>query len=157
MAPLDLESSRYRRHCVVDAPPCGWGAASGIPQAMAALTPRLAPAANPWFVSLKLSAAKMILMTMTGRLLCGLSLGREDPSVQIAAGVAMEVAGILPTIGLPDAVVLQFARCDQLAAKLAPAGVRPCWAQQEKMPRGGIEKLSRFEEPCLKGQCESYI
>ena len=34
----------------------------------------------------------------------------------------------LPTLGRPHAVALHFARCDQLAAGLAPAGVRPCWA-----------------------------
>ena len=34
----------------------------------------------------------------------------------------------LPTLGRPYAVVLHFAHCDQLAAGLSPAGVRPCWA-----------------------------
>ena len=34
----------------------------------------------------------------------------------------------LPTLGRPHAVALHFAHCDQLAAGLAPAGVRPCWA-----------------------------
>jgi len=29
---------------------------------------------------------------------------------------------------------LRFARCDQLAAGLAPAGVRPCWAHKSKKP-----------------------
>lgn len=60
-------------------------AGSGIPQVMAALTPGLPPAASGWFVSLRLTLAKMLL-TASG-LLCGLSLGREGPSVQIAAGV----------------------------------------------------------------------
>src|SRR5450830_1773231 len=60
-------------------------AGSGIPQVMAALTPGLPAPASAWFVSLRLTVAKMLL-TASG-LLCGLSLGREGPSVQIAAGV----------------------------------------------------------------------
>jgi len=60
-------------------------AGSGIPQVMAALTPGLPAPASAWFVSLRLTLAKMLL-TASG-LLCGLSLGREGPSVQIAAGV----------------------------------------------------------------------
>ncbi len=42
----------------------------------------------------------------------------------------------LPTIGHPHAVALRFAHCDQLAAGLAPAGVRPCWAHKEGAPPG---------------------
>ena len=38
----------------------------------------------------------------------------------------------LPTPGRPRAVALRFARLGQLAAGLAPAGVRPCWAHQKK-------------------------
>jgi len=38
----------------------------------------------------------------------------------------------LPTLGRPHAVALHFARCDQLTAGLAPAGVRPCWAHMKK-------------------------
>ena len=38
----------------------------------------------------------------------------------------------LPTLGHPHAVALYFAHCDQLAAGLAPAGVRPCWAHMKK-------------------------
>ena len=38
----------------------------------------------------------------------------------------------LPTLGRPYAVVLHFAHCDQLAAGLSPAGVRPCWAHKKK-------------------------
>ncbi len=36
-------------------------------------------------------------------------------------------------LGRPHAVALHFARCDQLAAGLAPAGVRPCCARKEKV------------------------
>ncbi len=60
-------------------------AGSGIPQVMAALEPDAQGPGRNLFVSLKLSLAKIIL-TVWG-LLAGLSLGREGPSVQIAAGV----------------------------------------------------------------------
>lgn len=60
-------------------------AGSGIPQVMAALAPQATGSARALFVSLKLSLAKMALAAWG--LLAGLSLGREGPSVQIAAGV----------------------------------------------------------------------
>jgi len=40
----------------------------------------------------------------------------------------------LPTLGHSHAVALHFAHCDQLAAGLAPAGVRPSWAHHKKNP-----------------------
>ncbi len=60
-------------------------AGSGIPQVMAALEPEASGEFRPLFVSLKLSVAKVFL-TAWG-LLAGLSIGREGPSVQIAAGI----------------------------------------------------------------------
>lgn len=60
-------------------------AGSGIPQVMAALSPQTPSPHRGLYISLKLSAMK-ILLTSSG-LLAGLSLGREGPSVQIAAGV----------------------------------------------------------------------
>jgi len=60
-------------------------AGSGIPQVMAALEPEVADPERGLFVSLKLTLAKILLTTWG--LLAGLSLGREGPSVQIAAGV----------------------------------------------------------------------
>ena len=48
----------------------------------------------------------------------------------------------LPTLGRPHAVALHFAHCDQLAAGLAPAGVRPCWAHI------GIGGLPDGRHPC---------
>ena len=60
-------------------------AGSGIPQVMAALDPSVDAANRGLFVSLKLTVAK-IALTAWG-LLAGLSLGREGPSVQVAAGV----------------------------------------------------------------------
>lgn len=69
-------------------------AGSGIPQVMAALDP-LAPAAVPGkLVSFRLSVAKVVLTTWG--LLAGLSLGREGPSVQVAAGVMLTARKWLP-------------------------------------------------------------
>jgi H+/Cl- antiporter ClcA len=69
-------------------------AGSGIPQVMAALDSTVATPDVHWFVSLRLAAAK-VLLTSWG-LLAGLSLGREGPSVQIAAGVLHSVRRWLP-------------------------------------------------------------
>lgn len=69
-------------------------AGSGIPQVMAALTPGVPIEARGLFVSIKLSISKMVL-TAWG-LLGGLSLGREGPSVQVAAGVMHSVRRWLP-------------------------------------------------------------
>ncbi len=60
-------------------------AGSGIPQVMAALDSSVDERHRGLFVSIKLTLAKIVL-TAWG-LLAGLSLGREGPSVQIAAGV----------------------------------------------------------------------
>ncbi|MDO8249535.1 MAG: chloride channel protein [Rhodoferax sp.] len=70
-------------------------AGSGIPQVMAALTPDVPKTARHLYVSVKLGAAKMLLATWG--LLAGLSLGREGPSVQIAAGVMHHARRWLPT------------------------------------------------------------
>lgn len=69
-------------------------AGSGIPQVMAALDPSVDGANRSIFVSLKLSFSK-ILLTASG-LLAGLSLGREGPSVQIAAGIMLSARRWLP-------------------------------------------------------------
>lgn len=69
-------------------------AGSGIPQVMAALEPEVHGPGRSLFVSLKLSFAKMFL-TVWG-LLAGLSLGREGPSVQIAAGVMHNLRKWIP-------------------------------------------------------------
>jgi H+/Cl- antiporter ClcA len=69
-------------------------AGSGIPQVMAALDAPGAPPARSLFVSLRLSVAKVFL-TAAG-LLGGLSLGREGPSVQVAAGVMLQARRLVP-------------------------------------------------------------
>ncbi|WP_296949429.1 chloride channel protein [uncultured Massilia sp.] len=69
-------------------------AGSGIPQVMAALDRRADGEGRGLFVSLRLSCAK-ILLTSAG-LLGGLSLGREGPSAQIAAGVMLQARRLLP-------------------------------------------------------------
>jgi H+/Cl- antiporter ClcA len=69
-------------------------AGSGIPQVMASLKSAVEPARRGLFVSLRLSCAKFVLTT--AGLLFGLSLGREGPSVQIAAGVMHRARRWLP-------------------------------------------------------------
>jgi len=69
-------------------------AGSGIPQVMAALSPQVAPAQQGLFVSLRLSIQKLLLVS--GGLLGGLAIGREGPSVQIAAGVMQHAQRWLP-------------------------------------------------------------
>ena len=63
-------------------------AGSGIPQVMAALEPAVSPQQLSLFVSLKLSIAKIVLSV--GGIAAGLSIGREGPSVQVAAGVMLQ-------------------------------------------------------------------
>jgi H+/Cl- antiporter ClcA len=60
-------------------------AGSGIPQVLAALEPQAVGSARCLYVSVKLTVGKILLTTWS--LLAGLSVGREGPSVQIAAGV----------------------------------------------------------------------
>lgn len=60
-------------------------AGSGIPQIKAALSPELPPDRRSMFASLKLTVAK-IGLGVAG-FAAGLSIGREGPSVQVAAGV----------------------------------------------------------------------
>jgi H+/Cl- antiporter ClcA len=69
-------------------------AGSGIPQVMATLEKEVGDAERGLFVSLRLSVAK-ILLTASG-LLGGLSLGREGPSVQIAAGIMLSARRFMP-------------------------------------------------------------
>nr|WP_255719760.1 chloride channel protein [Pelomonas sp. P8] len=67
---------------------------SGIPQVMAALDPSVGDRERGMFVSLRLSIAKAVLTA--GGLLGGLAMGREGPSVQIAAGVMHHARRYMP-------------------------------------------------------------
>lgn len=69
-------------------------AGSGIPQVMAALDPKLSGGRRPLLVSVRISLAKIVLTS--GGLLGGMSLGREGPSVQIAAGILLGARRWLP-------------------------------------------------------------
>jgi H+/Cl- antiporter ClcA len=69
-------------------------AGSGIPQVMATLDTQVGDAERGLFVSLRLTVAKILLTA--GGLLGGLSLGREGPSAQIAAGVMLQARRLIP-------------------------------------------------------------
>jgi H+/Cl- antiporter ClcA len=76
-------------------------AGSGIPQVMATLEKEVGEGERGLFVSLRLSVAKILLTA--GGLLGGLSLGREGPSVQIAAGIMLQARRLMPA-GAPVGV-----------------------------------------------------
>ena len=67
---------------------------SGIPQIKAAIDPDLPADHGGWFASLRLSAGKILLGT--AGFAAGLSVGREGPSVQVAAGVMQQAAARKP-------------------------------------------------------------
>lgn len=69
-------------------------AGSGIPQVMAAISPKVPARLRGLFVSLPLSFFKAVLTSLG--LLAGLATGREGPSVQIAAGVMQHARRWLP-------------------------------------------------------------
>ena len=111
-------------------------AGSGIPQVMAALTPGVDSSFRHFFVSLRLTLSKIVL-TAWG-LLGGLSLGREGPSVQIAAGVMHSARRWLPQhSGVSDHSLLVAGGAAGIAAAF-------------NTPLGGImfaiEELSRRPE-----------
>lgn len=116
-------------------------AGSGIPQVMAALDTSVTPTRSHLFVSLKLTLAKMVLATWG--LLAGLSLGREGPSVQIAAGVMHHARRYLPNKSQVSAHGLMMAG--------GAAGIAAAF----NTPLGGvmfaIEELSRKPEQRSSG------
>ncbi len=108
-------------------------AGSGVPQVLTALDADTPLAARSRFVSLRLSVAKII--GVTGGLLAGLSIGRQGPSVQVAAGVMLHARRWLsPASGISDRELLVAGGAAGIAAAF-------------NTPLGGIvfaiEELSR--------------
>ena len=98
-------------------------AGSGIPQVMAAQDPALDRDGQHWFVSLKLAFAKLLLGALG--FVAGLSIGKEGPSVQIAAGVMLHSRRWLNTHSVsPQALLVAGGAAGIAAAFNAPlAGV----------------------------------
>ena len=114
---------------------------SGPPQVVAALDSRVDAEGRSRLVSLKNSLAK--ILAVTGGLLAGLSMGRQGPSVQIAAGVMYAARRFLsPRSGIT-------------ARELLVAGGAAGIAAAFNTPLGGIvfaiEELSRKLETRSSG------
>jgi H+/Cl- antiporter ClcA len=108
-------------------------AGSGVPQVLTALAPETPLAQRSRFVSLRLSLAKVL--GVSGGLLAGLSVGRQGPSVQVAAGVMLHARHWLsPRSGISDRELLVAGGAAGIAAAF-------------NTPLGGIvfaiEELSR--------------
>ncbi|HSX95312.1 MAG TPA: chloride channel protein [Hydrogenophaga sp.] len=106
---------------------------SGVPQVLTALAPETPLAERTRFVSLKVSVAK--ILAVAGSLLAGLSVGRQGPSVQVAAGVMLHARRWLsPRSGISDRELLVAGGAAGIAAAF-------------NTPLGGIvfavEELSR--------------
>jgi len=89
-------------------------AGSGIPQVIAAQDPALDRDGQHWFVSLRLAAAKLLLATLG--VVAGLSIGKEGPSVQIAAGVLQHSRRWLGARGIPPQALLAAGGAAGIAA-----------------------------------------
>ncbi|TNF51816.1 MAG: chloride channel protein [Burkholderiales bacterium] len=108
-------------------------AGSGVPQVLTALAPETPLDTRGRFVSLKLSFAK--ILAVSGGLLAGLSIGRQGPSVQVAAGIMLHARRWLsPRSGISDRELLVAGGAAGIAAAF-------------NTPLGGIvfaiEELSR--------------
>ena len=106
---------------------------SGVPQVLVALDANTPPEQRARFVSVRLSMAK--IGAVAGGLLAGLSIGRQGPSVQIAAGVMLHARHWLsPRSGISDRELLVAGGAAGIAAAF-------------NTPLGGIvfaiEELSR--------------
>ena len=108
-------------------------AGSGVPQLLTALAPETPISERSRFISLRLSAAK--ILAVSGGLLAGLSIGRQGPSVQVAAGVMLHARRWLSP------------RSDISDRELLVAGGAAGIAAAFNTPLGGIvfaiEELSR--------------
>ncbi len=106
-------------------------AGSGIPQVMSAMNAQLNDDERTGLVSFRLSVAKLLLTSLG--LLAGLSLGREGPSVQVAAGIMQSARGLLGKTLAPERTGLLVAggaagvaartpasRGDELRLKMRP-------------------------------------
>jgi H+/Cl- antiporter ClcA len=114
---------------------------SGVPQVMAALDPHVPPHERQRFVSLKLSVAK--ILGVTGGVLGGLSIGRQGPAVQVAAGIMHHARRYLsPRTSISDRELLVAGGAAGIAAAF-------------NTPLGGIvfaiEELSRRLEQRSSG------
>ncbi|NML48612.1 chloride channel protein [Ramlibacter sp. G-1-2-2] len=120
---------------------------SGIPQVMVALNETVDATQRKRFVSLRLAVAKIAMCTTA--LLGGLAIGREGPSVQVAAGVMLHARRWLPrkaSIG-PQALLVAGGAAGIAAAFNAPlAGIM-----------FGIEELTRRFEARTSGLVISAI
>lgn len=106
---------------------------SGVPQVLVALDPATPIGERARFVSLKVTLAKVL--AVSGSLLAGLSVGRQGPSVQVAAGVMLHARRWLsPGSGISDRELLVAGGAAGIAAAF-------------NTPLGGIvfaiEELSR--------------
>lgn len=106
---------------------------SGVPQVLVALDAATPIGQRPRFVSLRVSGAK--ILAVSGALLAGLSVGRQGPSVQVAAGVMLHARRWLsPGSGISDRELLVAGGAAGIAAAF-------------NTPLGGIvfaiEELSR--------------
>lgn len=112
-------------------------AGSGIPQVMAALDESTPAERRGLFVSLRLAVGKIGLTA--GGLLAGLSLGREGPSVQIAAGVMHHARRWLPERGTisPHGLLMAGGAAGIAAAFNTPLGgvmfaIEELWRRSEQ-------------------------
>lgn len=116
-------------------------AGSGVPQVCAALDPQVEPAQRGRFVSVRLSLGKVSMVS--AGLLAGLSIGRQGPSVQVAAGVMLQARRWLsPRSAISDRELLVAGGAAGIAAAF-------------NTPLGGIvfaiEELSRRVEQRSSG------
>jgi len=97
---------------------------SGIPQAIASLDPKESSAIRERVLSLRVSAGKFMLAVLS--LLCGASIGREGPTVQIGASIMHSLGNLarFPKHDLEKGLILAGAAAGVAAAFNTPlAGI----------------------------------